>query len=514
VPVSSKTQAKVQSKAGSSKKKEEAEEEGDQQIVPMSLRSYELNKLKYFFAVIECDSVETATLIYTSCDGVEFENSSNLFDLRFVPDDTDFSDRKARDECSAFPEDYAPVDFYTPALQASKLELSWDLDDPRRKRVLNYDSLKALTSTSNGKSKSKSRKGKGRNEAKYEEDLLDEKHGKFRDLKAYLASDDEDGSESGGDVDEDDDEHRAGGSRGTKDRRAMLLAVLRSGGGEDEEGVESDGGDEDMAEKTMSFVPEMHKSFNDALAKKSKSGTLNSGGDDNKETLWEAFLKKKSEKKKEKRLQKQLRVEGDDRANVDPDDFFVSSAEVGARSANSRKKPTKKPSPEDGDEIERSTAGLELLWMDTVSGRDGADDGADGDDADGGYRKKKLSRKEKKKAKKESKKLSSMTEQEVLIEASKPDTTGFKLNAHDERFASKIASNPSFAIDPTSSQFKDTIGMKAWTQKQSHPHSRKDRPMVTLMDSVHSSNSNISAQDNDSVSKLAEKIKSKFVRPR
>lgn len=59
-------------------------EEGINEI---ALREYERNKLKYYFAIAVFDSVETAEIIYQQLDGIEFEQSSMIFDLRFVPDD-------------------------------------------------------------------------------------------------------------------------------------------------------------------------------------------------------------------------------------------------------------------------------------------------------------------------------------------------------------------------------------------------------------------------------------------
>jgi len=51
------------------------------------LRMYERSKLRYYYAIAEFDSVNTAARVYSECDGMEFQLSSCKFDLRFVPDE-------------------------------------------------------------------------------------------------------------------------------------------------------------------------------------------------------------------------------------------------------------------------------------------------------------------------------------------------------------------------------------------------------------------------------------------
>ncbi|EEB05787.1 pre-rRNA processing protein Esf1 [Schizosaccharomyces japonicus yFS275] len=108
----------------------------------VQLRKYQLERLRYYYAIIECDSVHTAKNIYDSCDGTEFEASANVYDLRYVPDETSFEEDEPADVCTKPPVNYEPREFVTDALQHSKVKLSWDAEDPNRRELIK----KAFTS--------------------------------------------------------------------------------------------------------------------------------------------------------------------------------------------------------------------------------------------------------------------------------------------------------------------------------------------------------------------------------
>ena len=91
---------KSKEKGGKEKSKKDKEERGSDNVLdhllhqvdenddfdPEALRKYQLERLKYYFAVVEFDSVAAADRVYEECNGLEFENTSNVIDLRFIPE--------------------------------------------------------------------------------------------------------------------------------------------------------------------------------------------------------------------------------------------------------------------------------------------------------------------------------------------------------------------------------------------------------------------------------------------
>ncbi|ESO00059.1 hypothetical protein HELRODRAFT_113446 [Helobdella robusta] len=108
------------------------------------LRLYQLNRLKYFYAVLECDSVSTADAIYSNCNAMEYERSSTVLDLRFIPDDMTFDDRDPTSVCTSLPPkgSYKPTIFVNTALHQSNVQLTWDETPQERQAVLMADFTK------------------------------------------------------------------------------------------------------------------------------------------------------------------------------------------------------------------------------------------------------------------------------------------------------------------------------------------------------------------------------------
>lgn len=106
--------------------KQDLIEEGDaDDFNSDALRKYQLDRLRYYYAVVVCDKEACAESIYKATDGTEYQTSSNFLDLRFIPDDVTFDD-EPRDTCTAIPASYRPTEYITDALQHSKVKLTWE----------------------------------------------------------------------------------------------------------------------------------------------------------------------------------------------------------------------------------------------------------------------------------------------------------------------------------------------------------------------------------------------------
>ena len=73
----------ITSREGRGEEEEEEEEEANRGS-DRSHSKIRTEENEYYFAVIECDSTKTAEAIYRE-DSAEFQNSSNVLELSYVP---------------------------------------------------------------------------------------------------------------------------------------------------------------------------------------------------------------------------------------------------------------------------------------------------------------------------------------------------------------------------------------------------------------------------------------------
>lgn len=299
---------------------DEEEEKDDDEMDNEKLRAYEMSRLRYYYAVVECDSSATADYLYKTCDGVEFERTSNKLDLRFIPDSMEFK-HQPRDIATEAPADYEGLDFHTRALQHSNIELTWDEDEPQRIRTLKRQ--------------------------------FNDKQLADMELKEFLASD-----ESGSDDSEEGDDDTEDKSAKRKKKHDTYRALLQSGEG-------SDGNNEDDDQ-------DMEVTFNTGLEDLSKR--ILEKKDKQSETVWEAYLRKKREKKKSRKGNTKDSSEDEssdsDQEPIDePEDFFIEEPSAKGDKDSQRKSTRKgKQSLEASEEAEASRAELELLLADDKGG--------------------------------------------------------------------------------------------------------------------------------------------------
>ncbi|KAN0066088.1 pre-rRNA-processing protein esf1 [Thecaphora frezii] len=457
-----------------------------------ALRKYQLDRLRYYYAVATFDSKETARHVYNEIDGTEMERTANIFDLRFVPDEMEFPDGEEgrdaefRDEATEDVGNYKGVDFMTDALRHSKVKLTWDQDDPERSKLTRLVSRGGLT----------------------KEQLRDD------DFKAYLAS----ATESEG---ESEDEGKA------QAQRDKLRALFNLDGADDGSYKGKRGGgvfddeDEDRAEQgdmEITFMP----GLSEAAARKSKGQKKDQDEEETTLDKYKRKMKEKREKRKAKAAERAGQSEagsadedaagaaaGGDAGGMGFDDPFFASdndmdmeaalaAEFDSEAAAPSKKATKdgkkgektKPSSsatataeggEDAEELARQRAELALLIGDdedderTKEGRQHFDmkDILRVESGKDVKRAKLLKRLSKKKQRQEA---------EYLERKGKPLVQeSFEIDTKDQRFTA-LMEDHRYAIDPSHPSFVKTNAMKKLLEERQRRQRNKSDSLPTKAD--------------------------------
>ncbi|KAL5534354.1 hypothetical protein ACEPAG_816 [Sanghuangporus baumii] len=439
------------------------EDEGDP-YDEKALRKYQLERLRYYYAIVTCDTVEAAAHIVSELDGTELERSANVFDLSFVPDDMTFDD-DFRDEATSATEvsstTYKPLDFSTDALRHSRVTLKWDEDDPERNKVLRRTLSKK----------------------EIEED----------DFRAYIAS------SSSEDEEEENEPKNSSKSKAERERLRKLL--LGGGGANDQEDanpfVDEDKGAEGDVEIT--FMPGL------SLA------NANAGD----ETTIEAYRRKQKEKrlakkkeKKEKENQggdKEKDVKSKKNKSID-DDFFAAGSESedseeGREDLDSRKISKKSKSTKDREEESKASVDVEsrpateaelslLVAPDDVSSE------RKHFDMKVVLKAEKAKRKRRDRKKKKNKGTGRDDEDEIQED--------FQIDVKDERFKA-LHEDHTFAIDPSNPHFQKTKSMAALLEERARRQSGKEFASETKSSSPKNDNSTPS----QSLQSLVESVKRK-----
>ncbi|XP_021556344.1 ESF1 homolog isoform X2 [Neomonachus schauinslandi] len=387
------------------------------------LRDYQFKRLKYYYAVVDCDSPETAGKIYEDCDGLEFESSCSFIDLRFIPDDITFDDEPKDVASEVDLTAYKPKYFTSAAMGTSTVEITWDETDHERITTLNRKFKK--------------------------EELLD------MDFQAYLASSSEDEEEIEEELQGDDKVSVEDGKtkKNQKDdeeqiaKYRQLLQVIQE--------KEKKGKENDM-EMEIKWVPGLKESAEEMVKNKLE-------GKD-KLTPWEQFLEKKKEKKRLKKKQKALAEEGSEDelpSDVDLNDpyFAEEITKIGIKEKKKSMKSTKDcTSPVEDAEIERQKAEMALLVMDEE----------EESKKHFNYNKivehQNLSKKKKKQL---------MKKKELLED-------DFEVNVKDARFQAMYTSHL-FNLDPSDPNFKKTKAMEKILEEKARQREQKEQELTQTM---------------------------------
>jgi hypothetical protein len=399
--------------------KEDKGEEFDSAV----LRRYQLERLRYYYAVLIFSSPDAAKAVYDAVDGTEYLSTANFFDLRFIPDETDFSDDKPRDECERIPDGYKPTEFVTDALQHSKVKLTWDADDAVRKEA-----------------QAKAFRG-GRKE-------IDE-----NDLKAYLGSDSENSSVEDNAVDDLTETATTQKLSKKEAERQRMRALL---------GLSTEPLPKTKSKTSSAPVGDMQITFSSGLS----SGLSSSGPKfvfENSPLKDETTAEKYVRREKERRARRKEKMKAPKNGSAPEDDpapeaegkedlgfddpFFTSTAAEESKAASSAKRKEAKRLKREQRAAEEAEAAAQKAELELLMAAE-----------DGGMEIEHFDMNEIEKAEKKAKKRGNKGKI-GKEEAGRVGQEGFEMDVGDERFE-RVFEDGDFAIDPTNPRYRGTEGMR------------------------------------------------------
>lgn len=423
-----------ESTAGRKSKRTNKEKREGDDFHMEKLRQYQLNRLRYYYAVIECDSVATADKLYHECDGLEYESSATKLDLRFIPDDMEFDD-EPREVCTAMPDvtKYQPRMFQTSALQSAKVDLTWDETTEDRKEFA----------------------------GKLKEGKLNEISDV--ELKKYLAcSSDE----------EEEPTVNKSSSRRTKPASSREVASASSSS-EDDDDLQADDAVQKYRDLLADIKAEDEKKANrnigmefswDVRAEQDNvAGGRKSDEEGQALTPFEKLIEKQKKKKvaklNKRKAPKEDKLEDSDDDipdGIDMNDSYFAeefaSGDFAPKKSDVKKKTEKQQQLEDLEDQKREQAELALLLA-----------GDEEDRSRSHFSLKKIQKAEtadEATSKRKRKRLLKKSKEEILERKQKDEAAdGFEMNLDDNRFGA-IYSSHLYNIDPTDPHFKKTKVME------------------------------------------------------
>lgn len=409
-----------------------------------AIRKYQVEKSLYYYAVVECDSIETATKLYEELDGMEAEFCIDSLEIRFIPDDIVDFQFEPISTSTSIPVKYKQPECFTSALRHSKPALTWDDTPIERVRFLR----KKFTP----------------------EELLKS------DFDAYLGSS---GSEDEFSQDGADSTSKGGGSSDSfsSGMRGILLgdakeifdSEVSEGALQSESGLGLVSNDDinelfntkskDSSHVEIEFNPDLEDLSMDLIAKGKQKWESETLSEDKQKpiTPWQAYLEKRKQKKKERKMQLRERIK-EQKLQRERGAQAVSMSEVYS-----------------GDSLKTH------------------DDHADSSDEDRHFDMKKISLLER-----SGEKIKSKRRKELVKNATSESTQSSFTGAISDPRISKIFTDADFAIDPTNPVYRPTEFNKKLLLEKRTQKMKRNSSMANKSKQSSNKKSTVSELEDDS----------------